>query len=282
MDDTMRSTEMARARVIDSDGITVHTSDDGQTVYGYSVECQVTSGKFVGCTAVAVVTCGIGEEIPRLPQPKQTLLLAFLDGTPDGDVLVVGTVPGGLERPIPRAAAGIAVDDGAGLRSTQVNAPPKGVGIRNYVRGAPYVIRLKGTQDGFAGELYIETDDQADSPDGQNGSYIRIVKDPSTGKFAIKLRDASGASVTCIDGAVLLSSPSGANQIQISDDGIAVTCTSFSVQSSQTIFLNAGSIGLNVPLAAAAGVMVPGGLFSAIHGVSGVAGVPSVSVFIGA
>lgn len=276
------NTSFAIARIDDgedgADAVSVLTNDAGDVI-GFTAEVLVLTGAFANMRIVAAITAPIGSEVPDLPQPGTSVMVAFTSHEPSTGAYIIGQIPGGT-RVIPKATAGIAVSDD-GLANTQVRMPPKGVGVRHYVRGAPYLIRLKGAQPDFRGEFYVEADDADKSPDGQAGTRICIAMDPSTGLFAAKMREASGASITCVDGAVLISSPNGQNSIQISDDGIFVCATYFTIQANSLVKIDGATIALNVP-APLIPSLVPGSPFAALYGVSGPSGIPSTGVFIGA
>ncbi len=220
--------------------------DDAGNVVGWTVECLIRQGPpgFESMHVVATLTCPVGEEIPNLPQVGQTLLICSVQGDPN-DWYVMGALPGGVNRTIPRNAAGVDMS-GNGLAKTQVNMPPKGVGIRYYIRGGAFVIKLKGVKENYKGELYIEADDASDSPDGKTGTFIRIVRDQTSGKMAVKMRDATGAGVTCIDGAVLMQSPDNENTLQLDNDGFHFNGKLFEVNA-PTARID-GSIFLNYPI----------------------------------
>lgn len=259
--------------------VTVLKSDDGTMVIGFTVGVLVLAGEFANNETTAIITAPLGSEVPNLPVEGTTLLVAFTEGVVDKGCYVIGQIPGG-QRAIPVKSAGISVSE-EGLATSQVRQPPKGVGIREYVRGAPYLIRLKGAQPNFRGEFYVEADDADQSPDGQAGTRMCIAMDPTTQRFAAKIREATGASVTCVDGAVILSSPNGENSIQISDDGIFICATAFTVQANALVKIDGATVMLNVSVAESL-TCVPGSPLAAIHGVSGAAGVPSSTVYIGA
>lgn len=254
--------------------------DESGNVVGWTVECLIRQGPpgFPEMHVIATLSCPVGEEIPNLPQLGQTLLICSVQGDPN-DWYVIGALPGGINRKIPRNAAGVDMS-GNGLAKTQVNMPPKGVGIRYYVRGAAFVIKLKGVQDNYKGELFIEADDAADSPDGKTGTFIRIVRDLTTGKMAVKMRDATGASVTCVDGAVLMKSPDQKNSIQLSDEGISILGAAVTIQGEKMVKIDGSFVPINVPDAA---LTVPATLatMTALRGPTGVAATPATSVFIG-
>ena len=214
----------------ETDAVDLDLRDDG-TLVGFTVQCLIVDGPagYPNQNVTVKLTCPIGDELPKQPAPNQTLIIGLIDEDNDGqNWVVLGLLPGGAARPIPKAAVGLDVTTG-GLKSAQVNAPPKGTAVRHYVRGADFTIRLKGAQENFAGEFYLEADDQGNSPDGQNGSFIRLYRVPDMlaaadptlkDKFCLKLSDATGASIQILNGRILASSPNGQNFIDISDDGI--------------------------------------------------------------
>jgi hypothetical protein len=231
----------------------VTKSDDGATVIGFTIGVLVLSGEFANTTTTAIISAPIGSEVPNMPAEGTTLLVAFTEGVVDRGCYVIGQIPGGV-RPIPTASAGIAVDEGA-LATTQVRQPPKGVGVREYVRGAPFVIRLKGALEGYAGELYIEADDADQSTDG-NGTFIRLTRipdamsavdavsglSPVAGKMAIKLRTAQGASIEAVNDHVTLRSGDGLNSISVSNQGILINGKRVGLVSDEATTLDGGAI----------------------------------------
>lgn len=266
----------ALGRVVDDDPTFVYGDGDES---GMTVTCQVLTGPFQGVEVAAMVASPLGSGVKMSPMlPGTRLLLNFLDGDLDGLIVATASVPGGKETPFPKAAAGMKLDE-EGLAEAEIDAPAKGVGKRFYIRGAAFLIRLKGAQDGFAGEFYLEADDAADSESGENGTYIRVVRDPSTGKFAIKLRDATGASFTLVDGAGILASPNQENTIQVDDDGVHVNAKLFEVNA-PTCRLD-GSIFLAYPPGVPPNPSLGGAVVAQVGGaVAGVAGI-STKVFIG-
>lgn len=217
----------------DADGaVNVDVREDG-SIAGFTVQCLIIDGPtgYVGQNVTVKLTAPLGEELPPYPVKNQTLVIALVNPESGGENwLALSCLPGGEARPIPKAAAGLNVAEN-GLDNVRLVQPPKGVGVRHYVRGAAYVIRLKGTQEDFAGEFYLEADDQKNSPDGNNGSFIRMVRVPDDmatasgqpelkGKYCIKIGDAAGAFVQILNGVVKLSSPDGNNFIEVSNDGL--------------------------------------------------------------
>lgn len=251
-----------------------HLDEDGKVV-GWTVECLIRQGPpgFPEMHVIATLSCPVGEEIPNLPQLGQTLLICSVQGDPN-DWYVIGALPGGINRKIPRNAAGVDMS-GNGLAKTQVNMPPKGVGIRYYIRGGAFVIKLKGVQDNYKGELFIEADDAADSPDGKTGTFIRIVRDPTTSKMAVKWRDATGASVTCVDGKIVLMAPDQNTFAQVGNEDITIKAKNISIMADQVIRME-GTILENY------GVLTvpPTPTDAVLKGTAGPAGLPSTTHFI--
>jgi hypothetical protein len=265
----------ALARVVDESP--THVFHDGDE-NGMNVRCMVLTGPFVGAEVVAMVSCPVGGGFESRPlRAGMRVLVQFLDGWVDGLVVVTASVPGGKENPLPKAMAGLAVDEG-GLQAAQLVAPPKGVGVRYYVRGAGFVVRLKGTKPDFKGELYIEADDQANSPDGQNGTFIRLVVDQE-GNACIKLRDAYGAFVQVYKGKILMQPPNGESTFQLSDDGLDFNGKAFNV-TADLIKLD-GTVMLNVDPTTPP--VLPNGSAAFAKAGGSLAGVAEVSktVFIG-
>lgn len=265
----------ALARVVDESPVTVFSDGDAS---GINVTCMVVSGPFVGAEVTCMVGGPLGGGLESRPLTKgMRVLVHFLDGTTRGGAVAVASVQGGRENPLPKAAAGVDIAGGK-LQDAIVTAPSKRVGIRNYLRGAAYVIRLKGTKPGYKGELYIEADDQANSPDGENGTFIRIVVDDD-GCACIKLRDAFGAFVQVYKGKVLAQPPDGESTLQLSNDALDYNGKAFNV-TADTIKMD-GAIYLNLPPgvvpSAAAGCAIIAKAGGAIAGAADI----SKTVFIG-
>ncbi len=265
----------ALGRVVDEDPTCVFSEGDAN---GMNVTCMVLTGPFVGAEVTAMVSCPLGGGFETRPiKAGMRVLLHFLEGRVDGMAVAVATVPGGREHPLPRAMAGVAVDEGA-LQDEQLIAPPKGANIRFYVRGGAFLVRLKGKTinvdpaKAFVGEFYVEGDDGDER--GFNNTFIRLAGNPDTGKLSIKLKTADGAEVALDDGTVSLTSPNGQSSVQVSDDDIRILGKTLYV-GVDTFVVN-GTTLFNVPPG-----MAPIPPMAAIHGPTGIAGVPSTSVFIG-
>lgn len=273
-------TILSPARVVDEDAVDTKVDADGNVI-GFTVEAMVLSGPFASKVAIAKMICPVGVVIPALPPPGSEVLLCFTDDRIDGDIYVIGQIPGG-GLAVPKAAAGIDIS-GGGLAGVQVNQPPKGVGIRNYVRGAAFVVKVKGNEEDYAGEVYFECDDADDSTDG-NGTFFRMVRvpsstDPTKFVFAVKIRDAKGASVEVFDGTATIRSPNGENFLWVDDVGVHIRASLVEING-DTIRQD-GVILLNyppgVPPTAASGGVVVGQLGGEIVGVAHV----SQTVFCG-
>lgn len=230
----------ALARVVDDDPTFVFADGDAN---GMTVECMVLTGPFQGATVAAMVSSplGVGFDVGPI-RAGQRLLLHFLDGTPDGEIVAGAVVPGGAANKIPTSVAGVKVDE-AGLDQMRVIAPPKGTGIRYYVRGSQFVVRLKGCQDGFAGEFFVEGDDGA----APNNTAFRIALDPQTKKLGIKMRDADGAFLQVAQGGVTMASADGENKIEVSNDGVSIMGTLITAVGDKVIDLRGGMVKVNHP-----------------------------------
>jgi hypothetical protein len=259
----------ALGRVADDDPTYVFHDGDSN---GATVTCQVLTGPFVGAEVAAMISTPLGAGFESRPlRSGQRVLLHFLDGRLDGHVVAAANVPGGKENPLPEAIAGVAVDEGA-LQNEHLIAPPKKVNIRYYIRGGAFLVRLKGNKEGFAGEFYVEGDDG--DAKGFHNTFIRLVRDPGTGKLAIKLKLADGTAIELSNGVASMTSPNGKNSIQVSDKGTKIMGDSCMIDVG-TIILN-GMIMENMPPG-----VPPIPALSALHGVGGPATVPSLAHFIG-
>lgn len=260
----------ALARVVDDDPTFVYGDGDES---GMTVKCMILTGPFAGAEVPAMVSCPLGSGTELNPlRGGNRVLLQFMDGNLDGLIVATASVPGGAENPLPKAMAGIAVTE-EGLKTNRLVKPGKRVNLRFYIEGAAFLVRLKGAQEGFAGELYIEADDAKNSPDGKNGTFVRIVRDAS-GSFGIKARTAEGAYVNLLKDTVSASSPSAESQIIISDEAVDITAKVFRLNAG-TAVMN-GTFLVNMPP-----LLPPLPIRAAFVGPTGVAGVPSTSFFIG-
>lgn len=246
-----------------ADAVSVITDDAGNVV-GFNVEVLVLTGAYANMRIVAALTAPVGSELPDLPQPGTTLLVAFTNHTPDVGAYIVGQVPGGT-RAIPKATAGVDVA-GDGLKSFQVVCPPKGTGYRIYLRGGDLVVRLKGKQKDYVSQVFFEFDD---------GSFFRGSWDPSSNGIGWSMKDSKGAFVSVTGGAIQMISPGKATLFELTDDGI--TLSSDKLINIQGAVVRAdGAICLAMPPG-----VPPSPANAAIAGTSGATGVASTKVFIG-
>jgi hypothetical protein len=217
---------------------------------GITLECMVTSGPATGTTVQALAMGPLGAGFRSQPIIEgMRVLLCFMDGRVDGCVVAIGSVPGGYENPIPKAIAGVKVSEN-GLQQTEVHAPPKGVGVREYIRGGQYVIRLKGdgkatNPDGtpFVAEFFVEGDD---GPPGSNTS-IAMAWDPNGASLGVKIRHSSGAFAQVAQGAVTLQSANGENRIEVTDDGVTIMGTVVTLAADKLCDIHGGNVLLNMP-----------------------------------
>lgn len=257
----------ALARVADDDP--TYVFDDGDA-NGMTVTCLVQTGPFTGCEVQAMVSCPLGGGFESRPlRGGMRVLLHFLDGKPDGDVVAVASVPGGKENKLPKAMAGLAVDEG-GLQTSQLVAPPKGVDLRFYIRGAAFVVRLKGAQEGYCGEFYLEGDDG--DAQGLNNTFFRLAFNPTTKKLAIKAKLADGTEMALDDGVASLRS--GGNTIQVGKDDMKIL--------GNTLYIDVGTLAMNgLVLVNCPPGATPQPALAALRGPVGPVGLPSLGMFIG-
>jgi hypothetical protein len=211
----------ALARVVDEEPTYVfHDGDEN----GMNVRCMVLTGPFVGAEVVAMVSCPLGGGFETRPMSKgQRVLLHFLEGRVDGHIVAVASVPGGAENPIPKSIAGVPLtsegvtDQGqaeanrADQPRAWMRAPPKGVGLRDYLRGAISVTRLKGMLASFFSGWVVAGDD---------GATIQMSWNDFLKAYAIQLKDALGAQLSIGGGVVALISPDGKTRIEVRNGAI--------------------------------------------------------------
>jgi hypothetical protein len=264
----------ALARV-DEDGEFV--LKEGDKIMGSAVGCRILTGPFVNCDVVAKVATELGGGYSsRCIKPGADILIDLLNGKIDHMVFATNSVPGGLNTPLPNAIAGIDISNEESKGKVNLTAPGKGVGLRYYVQGAAYAVRLKGHQPGFAGEFYVECDD---GPANGTGTLIHLRMNDQTGKMMVMLRDADGAQIEVHDGKAVLSSPDGSSILSLDNGKIAIVTDELQVNAKVQVY--AGLIMHNLPIALAASPvsLLP---FAALRGPTGLAGVPSTGTFIGA
>lgn len=259
----------ALARVVDTEKDPIHVLQDGDA-NGITVTCEILTGPFAGAEVVALCASPLGSWKWSPIAPGARVLLQLVDGHLDGVVVATHVVPGGKENPIPKAVAGIAVDE-KGLAANEVVAPPKRTGLRFYMRAGMFIVRLKGKQDDFASAFAVECDD---------GAFFRCVWNSGVGAYAFKVKDAKGAWLSIVDGAVQAATPNGKNGFILSDEGATFNVDIFRVAASSAIVLDGlilenmpGDAPLTTPTNAA--IYGPGGTAGACTGV------PSVKHFIG-
>jgi hypothetical protein len=263
----------AIARVDADDACYVHEESEGQLT-GISVECVIVDGPLVGARVNARIASPIGGWQSTPVKRGDHLLLALTHGSLNGPIIAAGKLPGGLEQPLPKAVAGVATSAET-MGKEEIHAPGKGVNVRWYVQGAAFLIRLKGAIDGFAGEFYLEADDQKTSPDGKNGTFFRLVRDAADGVFGLKLRSALGAFLQVKGQAVVIQSPNGLYRIEVNDDGVWLVGDGTAISLTKLIAIDGPTL-INMPKG-----LPPTPVNAAIYGVSGVAGVPSLTTYIG-
>jgi hypothetical protein len=145
-------------------------------------------------------------------------------------------------------------------------APPKGIGHREYYRGAIKVIRLKGQKSEFFSGFVVSADD---------GTTIQISWNGATNAYGVQIKDKAGAQISIGDGIAALVSPDGKSRIEVSDGQILITSDGATKVFGSPITLNHGPAD-GLPTPATGGVLVAkaGG---SILGVGAVAG----GVFVG-
>lgn len=266
----------ALARVVDDEPTYVWQEGDSN---GITVTCMVLTGPFEGVEVAAMVSCPLGSGLQVSPMAKgQRVLLHFLDGSVTGGVVAVASVPGGKENPIPPSIAGVPLDSkgmeeqgsAAKNNATQPRAvlfaPPKGIGHREYYRGAIKVIRLKGQQSDFFSGFVVSADD---------GTTIQMSWNGLTSSYGVQIKDKAGAQLAIGDGIAALVSPDGKTRIEVSNGQILITSDGRTQVFGSPITLNHGPAD-GIPTPATGGVLVAkaGG---SVLGVGAIAG----GVFVG-
>jgi len=239
----------AIARVVDSAEQPVYVWSNG-AANGMSVTVQIQNGPFAGAKVAAMIASPLGAGFESSPLVGgQRVLVHFLDGTLDGIIVATHTLNGGKENPLPAAVAGIQLTSD-GIAQARIHAPPKGVGVREYIRGGQYVIRLKGdgtatNPDGtpFVAEFFVEGDDGAPP----NNTAIAMAWDPNGNSLGVKIRHSSGAFLQVAQGAVTLQSANGENRIEVTDDGVTIMGTVITLAADKLCDIHGGNILLNMP-----------------------------------
>lgn len=246
----------ALARVVDDAPTYVWQEGDSN---GMTVRALLLTGPFVGCELVAMLACPLGGALEVSPFRKgQRILIDLLDGRPDGLCVATASVPGGREDPIPQAIAGVPLDS-EGLENqadpTQNNAarprailfaPPKGIGHREYYRGAIKVVRLKGKSSEFFSGFVVSADD---------GTTIQLSWNGATSSYGVQIKDSQGAQLAIGDGAAALVSPDGKSRIEVSNGRVFITSDGQTQVFGSPITLNHGPAD-GVPTPATGGAVV--------------------------
>lgn len=266
----------ALARVEDDEPTYVWQEGDSN---GITVSARLLTGPFVGAAVVALVAAPLGGGLTVSPFRKgQRILIDLLDGRPDGLCVATASVPGGKEDPIPTSIAGVPLDSkgmeeqgsAAKNNATQPRAvlfaPPKGIGHREYYRGAIKVIRLKGQQSDFFSGFVVSADD---------GTTIQMSWNGLTSSYGVQIKDKAGAQLAIGDGIAALVSPDGKTRIEVSNGQILITSDGRTQVFGSPITLNHGPAD-GIPTPATGGVLVAkaGG---SVLGVGAIAG----GVFVG-
>ena len=245
---------------------------------GVSVTCRVLSGPFEGQVVAAMMGCPLGA-LQLAPMRKgQRVLLAFLDGTLSGGAVAVASVPGGKENPVPSAIAGIPLtseglaDQGsaAANRADQprgcLYAPDKGVGDREYYRGAIKVIRLKGAQDDFFSGFVVAADD---------GASIEMRWNSMDQDYVTEIKDKDGMRLAVGGGFATLSDADGTAMVQVSKGKVFIQADQVVVNGSTCVQIDGGAILIGM------GLVPPTPINACAVGVAGPVNVCSTKVFIG-
>jgi hypothetical protein len=266
----------ALARVVDESPTFVWQEGDSN---GITVGCSILTGPFTGCEVRALVACPLGGGLEVRPLRKgQRILLDLLDGRVDGLIVASAGVPGGKEDPIPSVIAGVPLtsstleDKGQTAAGTAdaprswLRAPPKGIGLRDYLRGGIAVTRLKGKQSDFFSGWVVSADD---------GAVVQMSWNGLTESYGFQIKDKQGAQLSVNDGIAALISPDGKTRIEVSNDGVLISSTGKVQQFGSPITINHKPTD-GIPNPASGGVVVAkaGG---AIVGVASI----STSVFVG-
>lgn len=262
---------MALARVdADAEGnpiVEVVTRASDGAILGVKIDCTIVEGPFSNARVAAQLCARLGDSTPTPPQAGQVLLIAMPHGTPDRGCYAMAVVPGGAGVPMKGAIGGVDVSKPESLASMRVDAPPRGVGKIDYMRGANWAVRLKGKSDEFNAGAYIDADD---------GTHVRVVWDATKHAYCAILRDAKGAFVQVCNGEIAMQSPNSLNGFYITDAGVRVVATKFEVNATDQVTLDGSFIGLCLGPA----TPVPT-VNSVAIGVAGPANVVSTRVFAG-
>jgi hypothetical protein len=233
---------------------------------GLAVTCTIVDGPFLGAEVAAKLMAPLGQEAPTPPRPGQIVMLQLPHGHPDGGCYCAHVVPGGASTPMKGAVAGVDMTDPEKAGAYQVTAPPKGVGVIDYLRGAPRAVRLKGKSDGFHAEFYVDADD---------GTYIRLIWNPATQSYGVKVSDHKGGFFQQCNGEFSAQSPNGENGLYLTDEGLKIIASRVEIRTEKDVVVEGSNIMLNqgdVPPTPVSGVAIT---------VAGPVNVTSQTVFVG-
>lgn len=266
----------ALARVIDEAPTYVWQEGDSN---GITVACTILTGPFTGAEVTALVSGPLGGGLEVRPLRKgQRILLDLLDGRVDGLIVATAGVPGGKEDPIPSVIAGVpltstgleeqgsAAANSADQPRGRLYAPPKGVGDREYYRGAIKVIRLKGKQDSFFSGFVVSGDD---------GASIEMRWNSLEQSYLTEIKDAQGARLSVGGGFASLFSPDGKTSVQVSNDGVYIGGKKVTVYGETCAQIDGGVVLLGM------GVTPPTPVNACAVGLVGPANVISARVYVG-
>lgn len=269
----------ALARVVDDEPTYVWQEGDSN---GMTVRALLLTGPFVGAEVVAMLACPLGGALEVSPFRKgQRILIDLLDGRPDGLCVATASVPGGREDPIPQAIAGVPLDsDGLENQAdpTQNNAsrprailfaPPKGIGHREYYRGAIKVVRLKGKQDDFFSGFVVSADD---------GASIEMRWNSVDQSYLMEMKDATGVRLSVGGGIASLSDKEGTAFVQVSKGKVFIQADEVTINGNTCARVDGGLVLLGMALVPP----VPAGPNACAIGVAGPANVVSSKVYVGA
>lgn len=253
----------ALGRVTDDDPTYVFNEGDES---GMNVGVMVLTGPFTGCEVRAMISCPLGSGFKTSPiRGGQRVLVHFLEGKVNGLCVVAANVPGGVENPLPTVIAGVPVDEG-GLDKNEVTAPPKGVGSREYYRGAIKVIRLKGKQDDFFSGFVVSADD---------GTSLEMRWNSVDQEYVIVAKGKKGERLQIGGGIAGLFSPNGKNSVQVSDESVFINAEKFKAYGSTCAEVDGGMVLVGM------GVLPPTPANACAVGPAGPANVFSTKVYVG-
>lgn len=266
----------ALARVVDEEPTFVWQEGDSN---GITIRCMILTGPFTGCEVQALLSAPLGGGLEVAPFRKgQRILIDLLDGRVDGLIVATASVPGGKEDPIPKSIAGVPLDS-SGLENQAdprennaqrpraiLFAPPKGIGHREYYRGAIKVIRLKGLQDDFFGGFVVSADD---------GTSIEMRWNSIEKSYLVDIKDKTGARLSVGSGFASLFSADGQSSLQVTNGQVLLQSDIVQIVAKQAVKIDGGFVMLNMKLLPASPAN------GAAYSVAGPANIISAGVFIG-